>query len=423
MADVTTKTGVVNLGFTAIGEAPVADVDADDNKRARTAARVYETVRDTLLKKYPWRHAIRRRSFFEVTDSQAGRATATDFFDDASIDASLWNETDAGSNIVEQNGRIEGTGDGNWDTNGLVTVTQRSLIKNRVWTFKVTVPISAKEAVFGPSASSTLDQDNANALGVYFRNTGALDVYVNGVVSTTGQTYKAGLQYIVQVRYTEPGWVVYVQSDEDIAYKSNIKILETSTDSTGPMYFQANFFSSGGATYFDEYREMQPFTPEFQYCFSYSVPADSLRIINFYPWRFTGSVGFGTGTGIAATGLARGDGWTVEKGLILTNFSEFGIRYIQKLTTISEWPAEFKAVLGADIARTVVVDLAGDTRKAQLAEGKYDLAIKEAYRMDAIEDTVREDFGENSEWVLAGHGISDINDRDFQNARLGRQTT
>lgn len=74
---VTDETGICNLALDLLAEAPIASL-ADDRRIARWCARNYATARDSLLRKAPWRFAIKLAELAEGTPPAFGFARGYD---------------------------------------------------------------------------------------------------------------------------------------------------------------------------------------------------------------------------------------------------------------------------------------------------------------------------------------------------------
>lgn len=74
---VTDETGICNLALDLLAEAPIASL-ADDRRIARWCARNYATARDSLLRKAPWRFAVKLAELPAASASAFGFANAYD---------------------------------------------------------------------------------------------------------------------------------------------------------------------------------------------------------------------------------------------------------------------------------------------------------------------------------------------------------
>jgi hypothetical protein len=74
---ITDETGICNLALDLLAEAPIASL-ADDRRIARWCARNYDTARDSLLRKAPWRFAIKLAELPAATAPVFGWANAYD---------------------------------------------------------------------------------------------------------------------------------------------------------------------------------------------------------------------------------------------------------------------------------------------------------------------------------------------------------
>jgi hypothetical protein len=189
----------------------------------------------------------------EVLADQGSDIFADDF-DDNSIDTARWNEADTGTNITETNQRIEGRGDGSWNANGLVSDNPIALTEGLTWCFTMVAKnLDNAVAFLGPCSSSTLLFLGVQSCLLYFGySAGLWTVYLNGAGYSTGHGWQADKTYHFRIVYKNPGWEIHVQSPDHGNYSDETLIYSTSTDSTGPMYFHANFKSPAGLTYLDD---------------------------------------------------------------------------------------------------------------------------------------------------------------------------
>jgi len=126
--------------------------------------------------------------------------------------------------------------------------------------------------------------------------------------------------------------------------------------------------------------------PPFDYDYAYPVPSDSLRILDVagYPNRFWT--------------LGRNDD---RKAILIngTGGQEINVRYVQKVTTVGDYPAAFAKVLSAALAVELCERITQNDGKIQVAAARYEQAIKDAYLTDAIEMPPQQQ--PEDEWILA----------------------
>lgn len=104
--------------------------------------------------------------------------------------------------------------------------------------------------------------------------------------------------------------------------------------------------------------------PAFGYAFEYQIPVDCMRILST----------------ISST-----DSWSKEGDKIVSDDSEFGIRYIAKVTDPNQFDANFCEVLSLKLAADICYSLVQSvTLKASLDQ-LYKDAIKDARSFDAQE--------------------------------------
>lgn len=56
------ETSVANIAMAHLGQEPITNIDADNNKRAKWARRRFDTLRDALLRSHPWDFATKLTS-------------------------------------------------------------------------------------------------------------------------------------------------------------------------------------------------------------------------------------------------------------------------------------------------------------------------------------------------------------------------
>lgn len=135
-------------------------------------------------------------------------------------------------------------------------------------------------------------------------------------------------------------------------------------------------------------------SPAFEYDYAYTLPADCLRVWEFYTDSSTTE-----------------PQWEVENGLLLTNEdSEIYIRYISQVTEPGRFNPAFVACLGKKLGAALAAKLAGD-RGAKIKEALIAELIKsylpDAYRLNAVEGNRRKFAGEKGpdtfSWATEGH--------------------
>lgn len=120
--------------------------------------------------------------------------------------------------------------------------------------------------------------------------------------------------------------------------------------------------------------------PAWQWSFKYDLPGDCLRMMAL---RQNGAI---NGTLIP---------YELEGGAILTNATApLKLRYIKRVETVGLWDALFVDVMAAKLASKMAHWLTGKGSFAQLAEQNYQQTLREARRIDAIEQ-YQEDLDQN----------------------------
>ena len=358
-----TSIAIANLALTEIGENTTAAI-TDSNKRAEACNLIYTEIRDSLLERFAWRFAIERKYYNDEVDNLGGREVDQDDFSESSLNA-RWTETDGGTNIAQTNGRIEGKGSGAaWDINGIISGAAYPLNKNLSAEFTFEAPTALVQAQFGFTASSSLDNNNANQCEVYFLETGLISVMVNGSEVTTTYTYLAGRKYRVQILFTDPGWEVYVTSEEDDDYDDPVRIINVSTVTTGPVYFQMQFYTAI-TCYFDNWFVKSPYVPAFEYGHRYILPDDCMRVLELFD------------------STAK---YTVEGNYIYTSENEIQVKYIKRVTDVTQFPPIFVDCMVKSMASRLSVRLREDE---PMSDKFYELletvVLPKAFKLDAIE--------------------------------------
>ncbi len=116
--------------------------------------------------------------------------------------------------------------------------------------------------------------------------------------------------------------------------------------------------------------------PPFGWPYQYILPQDCLRVLSVGDWPPA-----------ALSNYINADQrlYTLEGGRILSRLEPpLPLIYIARVTDSALYPAEFKEALAAKLAVEMVEDLSGSTSKREMAWREYDLAIRQAKRVNAI---------------------------------------
>lgn len=380
------EVAIANLALIDLGDSTISAL-SDSNKRAEACNLIYEQVRDGLIEKFAWRFAIERKHYNGEVDALAGRELDRDNFDDNEIDTDKWGKSELTvGGITETNGRIEGYGGGQWDVNGLITAVAHPLNKSLIAEFTFEAAAVHVETIIGFLAGSVLKYNHTHSCAIYFKSSGLISFMVNGAEIISTYTYMAGKKYKVQILYTDPGWEVYLQSNEDDDYEGPTRILDTSTDSTGPMYFQMQFYTSGASnySYIDDWILKGEYVPSFEYAHRYRLPYDCLRVIGMYDSTAN---------------------YTVEKNYIYTSESEFDLKYIKKVTDVTQYPPIFVDCIAKVMAKRLAVRLKGDEAMAETLHLEFKQGLlPEAFKLDAIERNPHERASQSADtsWQREG---------------------
>jgi hypothetical protein len=101
--------------------------------------------------------------------------------------------------------------------------------------------------------------------------------------------------------------------------------------------------------------------PQFDWDFQHTPPADCLRVI---------SLNAGGGQMEDA-----GADFTVEKGLILTDEETINLKYIQRITDVTDYPADFVTAFSFLLASCIAQDTQGASGQAQQMRQFYEKAV------------------------------------------------
>ena len=133
--------------------------------------------------------------------------------------------------------------------------------------------------------------------------------------------------------------------------------------------------------------------PAFGYTYAFELPSDCLRVVevynSIYPWR-------------------------VEGGLLLTSISSIKIKYIARMTDVSDFSASFENSLTFNLASQLAFPVTGKVDLVQLYDKLYNESIAQARVLEAAEampvtDTV------NMALTLIGAGsISALDDQQIR---------
>lgn len=131
--------------------------------------------------------------------------------------------------------------------------------------------------------------------------------------------------------------------------------------------------------------------PAFGFAKAYTLPGDCLRLVEVGPYNMvTQLADYRTG----------GDApFSVEGGKILCDLSApLRVRYVAQVTSVSAYDPSFVEALACRLAAELAEELTGSESKQTLMWQRYKLAVKEARRLDAIENPA--DVNPDDSWVL-----------------------
>jgi hypothetical protein len=137
---------------------------------------------------------------------------------------------------------------------------------------------------------------------------------------------------------------------------------------------------SGYAWNFARHRVMLPALgekPAFGWVHQYLLPSDCLRVLEAGPWPQALMDDYIAGENRA---------WLIEGRNILSNQGPpLNLIYLRRVDDPAFYPPAFVEVLAAKLAVRMAERLAGSNSKRELALREYDLAVKRAKRLDAIQ--------------------------------------
>ena len=118
-------------------------------------------------------------------------------------------------------------------------------------------------------------------------------------------------------------------------------------------------------------------TPAFGWTYQYQLPSDCLRVLEAGPWPAVLMDDY-----IAAENRA----WLVEGRNLLTNQGPpLNLVFLRRVEDPTFYPPAFVEVLAAKLAVRMCERRGGSNSKRELAWKEYDLALKQAKRIDAIQ--------------------------------------
>jgi lysophospholipase L1-like esterase len=149
--------------------------------------------------------------FYYALLDLVGNEIVSDNFNDNSLDTAIWNETDSGTNVNEQNQQLELVGNGSWNANGVVTDYQVQG-KYAEMEISVTTPSTPATAnfLFGLFKSSTLSIV-AEELAVQFNGADILVKYSTGSFTDIGVDVAASTTYTVKIEWHNTEQFIYIK--------------------------------------------------------------------------------------------------------------------------------------------------------------------------------------------------------------------
>jgi hypothetical protein len=131
--------------------------------------------------------------------------------------------------------------------------------------------------------------------------------------------------------------------------------------------------------------------PAFGWARQYLLPPDCLRVLTAGPWPQALTDDYIGGENRA---------WLIEgRNLLSTQGPPLDLPYLRRVEDPAFYPPAFVEVLAAKLALSMCERLAGSNSKRELAAREYDLALKQARRLEAIQLPPQRPA--DGEWIIA----------------------
>jgi len=132
--------------------------------------------------------------------------------------------------------------------------------------------------------------------------------------------------------------------------------------------------------------------PAFDYTLSYVIPADCLQLVQINGAEFTPGLSDNVARFLPT--------YQLEGGKILTDIAApLDVRYVCRQETTTLWDALFDEALACRLAFDLCEKITGSTSKKQVAWQEYQAAIREAFRVNAIEQASEE--APDGSWLVS----------------------
>ena len=126
-------------------------------------------------------------------------------------------------------------------------------------------------------------------------------------------------------------------------------------------------------------------TPAFEFAYQYALPADCLKVREYYG----GSPSTGDGTDLALLEARQLAKWKVEGRKLLTNDGEVMIVYTRRITNPDEWDSTFYQLVSTWLAAKLANAIPKDARKAsELLKQAVDMLLPLATAVDGQEGSI-----------------------------------
>lgn len=136
-----------------------------------------------------------------IPKAQATNLSFSDNFNDNSVNASVWYEQDSGSNVSEQNSRLELTGSNSWNANGFTSVERTTSTNMRAMEFELTTPSTlsgSNDFLIGFIRSPDLTTNMVSKFQLYIDASESNNIYIK----TKTRTISTGYAVAANTTYT-----------------------------------------------------------------------------------------------------------------------------------------------------------------------------------------------------------------------------
>lgn len=340
-----TKTSIANAAMALLGQRRFTDVDTDGTENAAWVNDLWDNSLDEALRAHPWNFATWRVRLGEnlLLQSEA--------FSNAS-----WTKTNAtvtADQIRAPDGESDADELDDSDGANAGTVAQ-----------SVTVPNNSDSHTL----SVYLKEGTAAVTRVTIAYTGGTGVSTDvDVTWASVPTVSAG-----SIEEIGSGWwrvnvTLANNASGNTTLTATIYPAGATAASTGTVYaWGAQINQSAGPVGYVETTTaaIQPIYPE-NFKYGWPLPADFLRVVD----------------------VNEGDtNYAIEKGYLLTDDVSPTLRYVQQITTVTDFDVLFARALAAQLAKDLCLVLTGSEERMVRAERAWDRAVGAARTTDSQED-------------------------------------